>query len=92
MVRLSNVSRPLVLSSIVRIYISYVFCLMRKKTYFDSTIYLAPSAPYLPELELSVRMLLLLFFIFSVLVANPKKTLYAVVANPARGLLNREKK
>ena len=34
---------------------------------------------------------LLLFLIFSVLVANPKKLLYTV-ANPARGLLNREKR
>ena len=36
-------------------------------------------------------LLLLLFLTFSVLVANPKKTLYTV-ANPARGLLNREKR
>ena len=35
--------------------------------------------------------LLLSFLTFSVLVANPKKLLYTV-ANPARGLLNREKK
>ena len=34
-------------------------------------------------------LLLLLFLTFSVLVANPKKLLYTV-ANPARGLLNRE--
>ena len=34
---------------------------------------------------------LLLFLTFSVLVANPKKLLYTV-ANPARGLLNREKR
>ena len=34
---------------------------------------------------------LLLFLKFSALVANPKKLLYTV-ANPARGLLNREKK
>ena len=33
----------------------------------------------------------LLFLAFSVLVANPKKLLYTVV-NPARGLLNREKR
>ena len=33
----------------------------------------------------------LLFLTFSVLVANPKKLLYTV-ANPARGLLNREKR
>ena len=32
----------------------------------------------------------LLFLTFSALVANPKKLLYTV-ANPARGLLNREK-
>ena len=38
-----------------------------------------------------VCMLLLLFLTFSVLVANPKKLLYTV-ANPARGLLNREKR
>ena len=36
-------------------------------------------------------LLLLLFITFSVLVANPKKLLYTV-ANPARGLLNREKR
>ena len=36
-------------------------------------------------------LLLLLFLTFSALVANPKKLLYTV-ANPARGLLNREKK
>ena len=33
----------------------------------------------------------MLFLTFSVLVANPKKLLYTV-ANPARGLLNREKR
>ena len=38
-----------------------------------------------------VVVLLLLFLTFSVLVANPKKLLYTV-ANPARGLLNREKR
>ena len=38
-----------------------------------------------------ITMLLLLFLTFSVLVANPKKLLYTVV-NPARGLLNREKR
>ena len=37
-------------------------------------------------------MLLLLFLTFGVLVANPKKLLYTVVANPGRGVLNREKK
>ena len=36
-------------------------------------------------------LLLLLFLTFSVLVANPKKLLYTV-ANPARDLLNREKR
>ena len=36
-------------------------------------------------------LLLLLFLTFGALVANPKKLLYTV-ANPARGLLNREKK
>ena len=36
--------------------------------------------------------LLLLFLTFSALVANPKKTTLHGVANPARGLLNREKK
>ena len=36
-------------------------------------------------------LLLLLFLTFSVLVANPTKLLYTV-ANPARGLLNREKR
>ena len=38
-----------------------------------------------------IMLLLLLFLTFSVLVANPKKLLYTV-ANPARGLLNREKR
>ena len=33
----------------------------------------------------------LLFLTFSALVANPKKKLIYTVANPARGLLNREK-
>ena len=32
------------------------------------------------------------FLTFSVLVANPKKLRFYTVANPARGLLNREKK
>ena len=40
---------------------------------------------------LLLLLLLLLFHKFSVLVANPQKSLYTV-ANPARGLLNREKK
>ena len=45
------------------------------------------------EVEFCVLLLLLLllFLTFSVLVANPKKLLYTV-ANPARGLLNREKR
>ena len=34
----------------------------------------------------------LLFFTFSVVIANPKKLLYTVVGNLARGLLNREKR
>ena len=42
-------------------------------------------------LYLVLLLLLLLFLTFSVLVANPKKLLYTV-ANPARGLLNREKR
>ena len=37
-------------------------------------------------------MLLLFLTLFSVLVADPKKLLYYTVANPARGLLNREGK
>ena len=37
------------------------------------------------------ELLLLLFLTFSVLVVNPKKLLYTV-ANPARGLLKREKR
>ena len=41
-------------------------------------------------LLLFLLFLLLLFLTFSALVANPKKLLYTV-ANPARGLLNREK-
>ena len=47
-----------------------------------------PLSPFAP---VPVCMLLLLFLTFSALVANPKKLLYTV-ANPARGLLNREKK
>ena len=43
-----------------------------------------------PHLQM-LLLLLLLFLTFSVLVANPKKLLYTV-ANPARGLLNREKR
>ena len=43
------------------------------------------------QLVAQLLLLLLLFLTFSVLVANPKKLLYTV-ANPARGLLNREKK
>ena len=39
----------------------------------------------------SVCLFVCLFLTFSVLVANPKKLLYTV-ANPARGLLNREKR
>ena len=42
-------------------------------------------------LQLLLLLLLLLFLTFSVLVANPKKLLYTV-ANPARGLLNSEKR
>ena len=50
------------------------------------------SARTPPGLALHNRgQLLLLFLTFSVLVANPKKLLYTV-ANPARGLLNREKR
>ena len=41
--------------------------------------------------ERELLLLLLFFLTFSVLVANPKKLLYTV-ANPARGLLNREKR
>ena len=41
-----------------------------------------------PSIEETITML---FLTFSVLVANPKKLLYTV-ANPARGLLNREKR
>ena len=39
---------------------------------------------------MELLLLLLLFHTFSVLVANPKQLLYTV-ADPARGLLNREK-
>ena len=45
----------------------------------------------LDDRERKPWLLVLLFLTFSVLVANPKKLLYTV-ANPARGLLNREKK
>ena len=48
-------------------------------------------APPFPTPTISMDLLLLLFLTFSVLVANPKKLLYTV-ANPARGLLNREKR
>ena len=44
-----------------------------------------------PRGQLNRLLLLLLFLTFSVLVANSKKLLYTV-ANPARGLLNREKR
>ena len=43
------------------------------------------------ELGTAQLLLLLLFLTFSALVANPIKLLYTV-ANPVRGLLNREKK
>ena len=42
-------------------------------------------------LTIFTGLLLLFFLAFSVWVANPKKLLYTV-ANPARGLLNREKR
>ena len=48
------------------------------------------AKPFVAGLVL-LLLLLLLFLTFSVLVANPKKLLYTV-ANPARGLLNREKR
>ena len=44
-----------------------------------------------PETKEGVSARLLLFLTFSVLVGNPKKTLFYTVANPARDLLNREK-
>ena len=44
-----------------------------------------------PENNCGRELLLLLFLTFSALVANPKKLPYTV-ANPARGLLHREKK
>ena len=44
-----------------------------------------------PDCAVMLLLLLLLFLTFSALVANPKKLLYTV-ANPARGLLNRENK
>ena len=50
-------------------------------------LYLRSNAPSVS----SIVVVLLLFLTFSVLVANPKKLLYTV-ANPARGLLNREKR
>ena len=46
---------------------------------------------YVRSRDADLLLLLLLFLNFSVLVANPKKLLY-MVANPARGLLNREKR
>ena len=48
------------------------------------------TSPF-PRWNFVLLLLLLLFLTFSVLVANPKKLLYTV-ANPARGLLNREKR
>ena len=46
-----------------------------------------------PDNKGKIVWLLLLFLIFSALVANPKKKpLLYTVANPARALLNREKK
>ena len=45
---------------------------------------------HVPRLVGVFVLLFLLFLTFSALVANPKKLLYTV-ANPARGLLNREK-
>ena len=39
----------------------------------------------------NIMILYLVVLTFGVLVANPKKLLYYTVANPARGLLKREK-
>ena len=50
-----------------------------------------PTAATIGMYLVAMLLLLLLFLTFSVLVANPKKLLYTV-ANPARGLLNREKR
>ena len=46
---------------------------------------------YMTNYKRLVKSLVLVFLAFNVLVANPKKLAYTV-ANPARGLLNREKK
>ena len=43
------------------------------------------------EIIIIIIIIMLLFLTFSELSANPKKLLYTV-ANPARGLLNREKR
>ena len=57
--------------------------------YHQTRLYIRAYEPARDYLLL--LLLLLLFLTFSVLVANPKKLLYTV-ANPARGLLNREKR
>ena len=57
---------------------------------YTITYYVCMSFDYTCRL-LGCLLLLLLFLTFSVLVVNPKKLLYTMV-NPARGLLNREKR
>ena len=62
-------------------------------TLFTNTPWTTTNAgpPLILPYKVCMLLLLLLFLTFSVLVANPKKLLYTV-ANPARGLLNREKR
>ena len=63
--------------------------LMYRRKHFPSFCSWRQKEPVVGQGQL--LLLLLLFLTFSVLVANPKKLLYTV-ANPARGLLNREKR
>ena len=66
----------------------YLFFPPRGHVHFIYIIYIL----YIPIQNKNMLLLsLLLFLTFSVLVAKPKKTIYTV-ANPARGLLSREKR
>ena len=66
----------------------YLFFPPRGHVHFIYIIYIL----YIPIQNKNMLLLsLLLFLTFSVLVANLKKTIYTV-ANPARGLLSREKR
>ena len=70
---------------------SDIFLSSRPRIGLATTAYTVPGTVCMYGHAYTELLLLLLFLTFSVLVANPKKLLYTV-ANPARGLLNREKR